>query len=379
MKHSIQLFLTTSLCITANMSIAMELELPQNKNTKEKNAKIIAKITCIEQPSNALYLTENIILVNGKKHCSIINLDTNTEIKRIFDHTTSWSSCIAVHPDKTKFALAAYHPSPNNNPLMLERQKITIYNAQTHQIESIVTTDQDAPTIIKMLFSKVENDTIAAYQYYSNNIKLYNYKTETTTTVTDPRIDNFCTLYEYSPDESYIIMGDQRKITCQKLNQDPHATITPPIQPTVHGGYRSYQFDQITMHPNRNVVMILSKPAFPTGDTFDILQYYDSNTLELITTKNLSIGTYNKNCTDNTFVSSSPNGTKLLIGINGTYAELKVSSKVFYKDVPKKTLIYFLCALNSINLPFNGFDGIEIPQDVTQLIKQTVYELYKRP
>src|SRR5260221_5200673 len=99
MKHSIQLFLTTSLCIATNVSIAMELETPK---TQSKNS---TEITCIKTPQYAQYIHNGHVVIAGEDGCSIIDPKTNTEIKKL---CTLQSEQIAIHPNQTLFALLHY-------------------------------------------------------------------------------------------------------------------------------------------------------------------------------------------------------------------------------------------------------------------------------
>jgi WD40 repeat protein len=411
MKHSVQLFLATSFCITANISIAMNLEsaLLDLLEQKEKKAKILTEITCIKEPYAALYLTENRILINGRNQCSIVDSTTNKEIKRIFDGNI-WSSNIAVHPHKTKFALSAYHYSANNEKQTdRAQQKITIYNAQTYEIESII--GWNYATTSSMRFSPL-NDTIAVCQS-SVDVILHNYTTNTTTTINvpearhehlqgyddhspifsfhpteplmclawktvyihdlttstrktvskAPRYHNFC---EYNPDGSFIAMGTSAEVNCIKPDHIPHFTAIPQKY-TYFEGARPDEFLGMTMHPNGNIIMILSR----TSKGFYTANYYDMRTSECITKipVSLKIPCYK------TYLSFSPSGKKLLMVAFDQCAELKVPFKVLYKNITKKQLSYLLFLLKNIDLKP---DTVEIPHDVIQYMAKTVHEIYKR-
>lgn len=158
--------LTTLLFITSPLCHAMKNDLPIKK------AIILAKITAVEEPYTALYITPHHALINGKKKCCIIDIRTNEEIKKISDKH-GYSSDISVHPNQKKIAFSTHYP-PNNN------QKLTIYNAITYMPERILALDMCS--ITSSSFSSLD-DTIATIRGNDVDVKLYNYKTDKKTTI----------------------------------------------------------------------------------------------------------------------------------------------------------------------------------------------------
>jgi WD40 repeat protein len=413
MKHSIKLIFTTSLCITSIVSVAMELELPKEKQNKEKTAKILRAITCIKEPHSASYLTENTFLASGKQQCCIVDSTTNKTIKEIFKRTIG-SLPIAVHPNKTKFALAAYHRPPNithENNIECPQQ-ITIYNAQTYEIEHTIEWDLDS-YIAFMRFSPL-NDTLAICEGAHFDVSMYNYKTNTNSIIHIPEaateyIGRNMPLISFHPTQALICLAwntvyihDLEKPTTKTMaiahSLHPYtwceyspdgsrfATVTRndkiniikpapmPYWELEKEQYESYHYidnpDTIgmTMHPHGKVLMVLLKPNFHRSQGFYTLEYWDINTFEHITTQLLSAHVLNRQ-----IPCFSPSGSKLLILKDNAYFELKVPFKVLYKDIRKKTLLYLLFALKNY-----AHDGTTIPHELTQLIAKTVHETYKR-
>lgn len=402
-----KLLFTITLCVATTTSIAMELEKPKEKSN------ILAEITCIDNPLQAHYLTENRILINARNGCSIVDSSTNKEIKRIFDVQHGWASCIAVHPHKTKFALAACHFQSNPINIKDTQQKITIYNAKTYDIEHTINWDTiDGTTIERILFSPLE-DAIATSGNGNIEVILYNYSTKNITHINVPeakhehyqyneprdpivafhptqplmclawktvyihdlttstrkgivntlQYHDFC---EYSPDGSFIAMGTTDEISCIKPDHIPHFTVIPQKY-TYFEGARSDQFFGMAMHPNGNIIMILSR----TAQGFLTANYYDIKTSECITKIRLSL----KIPLYYTCLSFSPSRKKLLMVAVDRCAELKVPFKVFYKNITKKQLSYLLFLIKNYT---SQCDAIEMPQDINILITKTLLELYKR-
>jgi hypothetical protein len=412
MKHSVQLFFITSLCIAANRSVAMELETP-NKNSKEKKAKILTEITCIKDPFTAHYLTENRILINGKNGCSIVDPTTNTEIKRIFD-STGWASQIALHPHKTKFALSAYHYPSNHTHPNDARQKITIYNTQTYEVEHTI--DWDHATTESMCFSPLD-DTLAVCES-DINVILYNYKKNTTTIINVPEAKNesqthgnyyspifafhptqpficlawqtayihdlttstnkamtktseYHTFCEYSSDGSFIALGTNYKINCIKPDQLPHFTAATRIYSNFDAKNDLDAFFGMAIHPNGNVLVTLARSTYRASNIFDLLQYWDINTKKCIATKNLRLISRDYSSP----ISISSSGNTLLIVMNNTCFEFKIPFKVIYQDITKKEFPFLLFLLKNYT---NSCTDVEIPQDIYLVMRNTLLETYKR-
>jgi hypothetical protein len=398
------ILLIITLCITTS-SMAMELI-----EEKKEKPNILAEITCIKEPFKALYLTENIVLINGREQCSVVDITTNQKIKRIFDNDC-WSSCIAVHPNKTKFALAAYHyPSDDKQRPLDAQQKITIYDTRTYNIEHTIDCNFMA-SITSMLFSPLD-DTIAACGEIK--IPLFNYKTNTVTIIdvpeairesqggtdnhnpiisfhpTQPLMTlawrnvyfhnletsertkndgtfNYYDFCEYSSDGSFIAMGLRNsEIIIKKSNQKSNQRII--------SNDLDDMFLSTIIHPNNKILITLSRPYFHTSPSPYTLKYWNVDTNGLIATTDLSDYTV-----DTPYwklsPSFSPSGKKLIVVLNDKCIELPVPFNVIYKNITKKEFLYLLFLLKNYT---SQCDDIEMPQDINILLAQTLLDLYKR-
>ncbi len=381
MKNNIYLLITAHFLITASCT-AME----NAAHTTKPN--ILAELTCIKEPFNALYLAENRILINGRDHCSVVDPTTNKEIKRIFDNN-EWSSKISVHPNRTKFAFSGYYGARDN-----EQQKITIYNAKTYEIEHTI--NCDGATINSLLFSP-SDDTIAANEY-GVVVTLYNYKTNKTTIIdikeaarergdsepifsfhpTQPLIclawkniyihnletsttiqktgsryyQHFCT---YSPDGSFIARGSNTKIIIMKPDQNPHTSIAQQN--------KNHSFFDISIHPNNKILITLSNPG-------GFLNYWDVSTFQHITTM-IPI------CSINSWAPSlsfSPNGTKLLLVLDGKCMVLEVPFDALYQPSTKEKAILAHWLLKNYQIDQHNI----LPDEIARLIMYTLLETCKR-
>lgn len=68
----------------------------------EKEQPLIKEITAIKNPRQAFFLTNNQAVINGESGCSIVDLSTHKEVKKISADT--WQH-LNVRPNKTTLAL----------------------------------------------------------------------------------------------------------------------------------------------------------------------------------------------------------------------------------------------------------------------------------
>ena len=163
MKNHIHIFITAQLLITASLAYTMETIKPHTPKFIE--------LTAVEQPHQALYLTNNTALVLHKNGCSIINTTKNMEIKKICDHpNTLFSSGIELHPNKTKMAFF-YHTRQSEDP------KIAIYDLATGKREW---SKKRGPSVTCASFNPLD-DTIGVCHSGCTKIPIYNYKTNENT------------------------------------------------------------------------------------------------------------------------------------------------------------------------------------------------------
>ncbi len=349
MKHNLKLLITAHFLITASCT-AMENAAHITKPN------ILAELTCIKEPYTAFYLTENRVLINGSDQCSVVDPTTNKEIKRIFDNN-EWSSCISVHPNKTKFAFSAHYPPDN-------KQKITIYDTKTCTVEHTI--NWDGATLESLLFSPLD-DTIATVIFNSVNAKFYNYKTNKTT-ITDieeaarrikqtipnrPASHSFC---EHSPNGSFIARGTGSQIIITKPNQDTYTIDVPKI-------YNTSCFNKIAFHPNSKILITLSNPE-------GFLNYWDVSTFQHITT--MTPTSARATWPVSSSLSFSPNGTKLLLVVHGKCTVLEVPFDVLYQPGAQQKALFVYWLLKNLN------NDPDLPQDVRHLLVHTTLETLKR-
>jgi WD40 repeat protein len=409
MKHSIKLFLTTILCIASTVSIAMELELSQKKNCKP--AKILTEITCIKESGKAFYLTENNILIEGDRQINIVDLTTNEKNKTIFS-CTPWSAHIIVHPNRTKFAVVAYH-YPLYTPDLI--QTIIVYNAKTYDIEhTIKWKNIIGDNSISSLYFNPLDDNFAVCIPGKEKVVLYNYKTNKFTFINVPeaaqehqqlyapifsfhptqtqaclgwktlythdlktctnkkiaQLNNDYKFCKHAPDGTSMAIGTNWKIYAKKSDQEPYLIVRHE-KPTSWDRNNPYTtFCAIAIHPNSKVLMTASETNNRTSESYYILEYWDINTGEHIAARDLFLET--KGC--GIQICFSPSGTKLLITTIPKCFEVAVPFKAIYQNSTKKTLPYLLFFLKH----YAHDDGIAIPQELTQLLATTVLEAHKR-
>jgi len=378
------------------------------EEVKLTKPKILARLTCIHHPLNALYLTEDKILINGRHQCSIVDPTTNKEITKIGSNYYDVQSCISVHPNKTKFAFAIYHFAHNDTQPNESHHKITIYDTQTNKVEHTIYWDY--PYINSLQFSQLD-DTIAVTGHKSGDVKIYNYTTKQLTSITveealieyrsmhygditpiislhptQPLINIawkniyihnletsirtpiscghvqhcFC---EYSPDGSFIV----------KHTPHSHMSIIQPNQnaflTVISEQNENSYFKTMAIHPNNKVLMTLSRKNGEFGH--HIIKYWDINN----TSKPIAIiAPLNNQSYVYSSPSFSPSGKKLLIILNGTCYEFKVPFKVMYKNITKKELLYRLFVLKN----YLEQSDLEIPEDIKKLLTHTFHEICKR-
>jgi hypothetical protein len=379
------------------------------EEAKLTKPKILAKLTRIQQPHQALYLTENKILINDIYQCSIVDPTTNKEITKIGNNFYNSQSCISVHPNRTKFAFAMYHHAYNDTQPNESHQKITIYDAQTCQVEH--TAHLDCSYIYSLHFSQLD-DTIAITSGKSGDVKIYNYKTKQLSSITVKEAEKeyhshygginyndmtpiislhpmqplisiawqniylhnletsirtpiscghvqhcFC---KYSPDGSFIVKHTPHShMSIIRPNQNAPLTIISEQD-------ENSCFTTMAIHPNNKVLVTLSRKNVEFWH--HIIKYWDINN----TSKPIATIALLNNESFQPSPSFSPNGRKLLVIMKEKCFEFKVPFKVIYKDITKKGLLYRLCVLK------NYMDTLEIPEDIKNLLTYTFHEICKR-
>ncbi|HEX4068889.1 MAG TPA: hypothetical protein VHX42_02225 [Candidatus Babeliales bacterium] len=424
MKHSVYIFLTTYLCIATTSLIAME-ELPyfaeasKGKSHKEKKSKILAEITIVQKPQYAQYLANNHIVVAGKNGCSIIDPQTNTEIKKISDRE---NQKLATHPNKKMFAL-------------IDKNIINIYDATTHsliwskKVEGSFEKEMDPFDIIGSVTFAHHDTTIALitthYQQYSHyrrcypesyHIKQYDYITDKSSSYrclcndyppiitfnpihneihviissvasfhrsnsdivfskNTKQVTNYGGYYkqfcQYNPNGSYIAQVDYQKEMFIINLQSTDQCKSFKKKKTEKYGQSREDFKNILFYSNSVLAIVSTFYIYKqNGFYHTLLSYFDIHTKELIHENELL------DVSKNHDFSFNPTKTKVILALQDRCVILPVPFKVIYKDITKKSFFYLLFLLKNYT---SQCDDIEIPHDVTLLIAQTLLERYRRP
>lgn len=379
-------FFVTFLCIAASQ----QLHAMKN-NVLISEPTILTKLTVIKEPYTALYLTQHHALINGRKQCSIVDIRTNQEVKRIFERN-GWHSEIAVHPNRTHFALSHHYDGCN--------QKIIIYNTKTYEPEN--TFDWHGATIMPLHFSPLDKTIVLGRGNHANPVIL-NYETKDTTIIdikeaqrekedtdihypaislhpTEPfmclaweniyiinlktlktkkldgtKVSNvyhdFC---EYTPDGLFIVRGTTRAINIINLNsltnQGLMGTGTECRKQYLTG---KKCFSNIAIHPNSKILLTLSRSS---GSESNILHYWKIHPCKLIST--IAAPSASRICRAIS-LSFSSNGAKLLLVLNGECSELAVPFDALYKDLTKENCVFAYWMLKNYL-----HEGKPLPHDI---------------
>lgn len=403
MKHSLQLFLTISLCIATSTSIGMEKEASNpNKNNKENKSNILAEITCIKNPLYAQYLYNgNVVITNGM--CvNIIDPKTNREIKPIND--CKYQS-LAMHPNRKLFALSEFRWIRIYD---IEKNDFIWTKKIDRQISSIVFSPHNTTIfLVYPFYPSRSRHTITECNYAlnnENNAKEKNLTLEYNTQypaiafhptqnkmyikhptslscisdITDgTRWDQrgfdtgrkLCKLCQYSPDGSLLALGNPQTVITVNIDSyassqdkiDFHTFQEPNLIESI--SENSYACEKIQFYSN-SVLITLCRDKNGFSST---LYYWDIHTKELIHKES-----FGNRSTIYDF-SFSPNKLEIIFTLLDKCIVLPVPFKAIYEDIAEKTLLYDLFALKQYI-----HAGTTIPNELTQFIIKTALETYKR-
>jgi hypothetical protein len=109
----------------------------------EHQQPVLKEITAVKNPRQAFFITDHQIVINGESGCSIVDLTTNTEIKKISDTNNAY---LAIHPNKSVFALTHHND-------------INIYDAKTgtHRCDYYSPFQPKLQTITSAVFNNSED------------------------------------------------------------------------------------------------------------------------------------------------------------------------------------------------------------------------------
>jgi hypothetical protein len=430
------ILLIITLCITTS-SMAMELsyfakasdfakassDTSKDRPKKEK-PNDLTTITCIKQPRYAQYLTDNRVVIAGEDGCSIVDPTTNKEIKRISDIRTQH---LAIHPNKKLFALCYNSPNIYKNSVsiydiekndfiwsqIIDRNDFLWPQITDRKIEFATFSPHDTTIFLILPNYYIGGHAIRKYNYAMNNnsrhenidlqynirlpIITFNptqnemcaihatlavtfHEPDVVTTVepkiktegSDYKYKEFC---QYSPNGSYIAMGQQNKIYIVERNTISEKPIIDKTTPylTIFSGW----IDKILFYSN-SVLAALSTHTTHTivtpntpklNEYHNTLYYWDIHTKQLIHIDELL------DISKKYDFSFSPDKTKVIIALTDKCIELPVPFNVIYKNITKKEFLYLLFLLKNYT---SQCDDIEMPQDINILLAQTLLDLYKR-
>ncbi len=420
MKHSLQVFLTTSFFIAATTNIAMELEI-----TQAKNPNILAEITCIRNPRYAQYLSNNHVVITGSDGCSIVDPKTNTEIKKL---CTLQSEQIVTHPNQTLFALLHYGNTigiydtkkdgfiwkktvegslkrspdaydkveqirfnPHDSTIFVIRAvfasyatsynekyamtpcdyKITNYNYITNQENSFKCGYNVCSARIAINPTQHE---ICIVHPFGTTLHTTNDKSLTRTNSTKNYGRSYKNSCEYSPNGSYIVQGD-----CHSNIYIINSQNTGQYEEFKKNDYNKISredFKNILFYSNSILAISSQLIIFDQEDVLNrktkechtLLSYWNIHTKELVhVSPQLDASeTYN--------FSFSPNKTKVIIALKNECVILPVPFKVICKDITEERFLYLLFVIQNIKPQ----SDIEIPQDIKTLISSTLLRTCKR-
>ncbi len=421
MKHSLHIFLITYLYITANTSLAMELEKP-----KETKPNILAEITCIQNPKYAQYLANNHVVIVGEDGCSIVDPKTNTDIKKI---SNIGNQKIAIHPNQKLFALfydniINIYDIEKNDYIWNKKVEGSLPNCEQpyDRIASIQFDPHD--TTIFLMRANFKNYTegknynipmnhkITKYNYITNqdDSSSFGYNGRTPIIAINPTQHEICIVHpngatyhptnhsdeflpqtrashnfgryykdfcEYNPNGSYIAQGDHYHsniyiVNSQNINQCKKLTTKYYNDRILHEEFKKTVFYSNSILAISSKLIVWDKEVGLerkiTG-SHTLLSYWNIDTKELI---HVSPQLPPSETYDFSF---SPDKTKVIIALKDECVILPVPFKVMDKDTIKNIFSYHLFLIKNYT---SQCDAIEIPQDVTYLIGNLLLELYKR-
>ncbi len=363
---------------------------------------IVASCTAMELPSiknpqQALFLTNDHVIISHKHGCTIIDIKTNKEIiklnKKSFPH-------LALHPNKKKVAIT-------------HDNSVKIYTTKTGQLEWNVKKSLIHTPVASSIFSPLSDDTIfMSYQcvpiiikytypqnrfcilgssqlrlfqqnpptiafhptkphtcsaYNPGKISIFNeetFETKTILPITD--MHPFC---EYSPNGSYIAVGNQHDILIlDSYTETEISDYSQSIEMFSLSKKDKDQFLTMTFHPNSAILATLSNHN-------GIVHYWDVATRKpIIELPPLHINATKIYKGKRPCLSFSPHGKDLIITFKNNCYMMPVPFEAIYQ-ADAKNIAPFVCWIFK-NYLFDA-DNM-LPHDITRLLVYTLLETLKR-
>jgi WD40 repeat protein len=345
MKYYFHFFITAYFLLNIVTCNAMnEQQVPQSK--------IITEITGIQNPRQGTFLNNNDIVLHGRNGCKIINRKTHDEIVisdiKINDIEINY---LAVHPQGKKLALS-----------LTGGNKITLYNTETRSEESII---QCGMMITRSTFNPLD-ETIFVWGSPSNMLLRYNYQTKCCnsflmqdndlcrTIACHPTQRRFITgmfdcariykyeqdgnfiveeeipaemtsLWEYSPDGSFIVGIDEHNIYMVRSVLSVDAKYV--VECLFHQDKAKYW--NMKIHPNGSVLATLL-------ESNDIICYWDVKEKVLIDVTQSISSYYRDHRYANPHLSFSPNGKMLAVTSKRKCIVIPVPFEAMYHSITLK-------------------------------------------
>ena len=344
----------------------------------ENKGNIIAELTCVPNPTRAVFLIDDLIAIAGNNGGSICNYRTNTEIAKIctFAMPLVCLPSLQVHPNKKIVAFGEYH------------KEVIIYNVETKEIWN---KDLD---LSHLLFNPVD-DTIFIQDTADRTTTVHNYKNKSEAACSlaglsgvklesfHPTQSNICLCVKNNVLNSRvwnkdsftkpkIIHNKDRKldgVCCCIYSGDGSliAMITNPNGINIFDSKSNtekhlpqscdYHVWDMIFHPTSFILAGLS-PSFPST-----LLYWNTKTHMLITEEKLLEKNIASNYTGPR-LSFSGDGTKIIVMIQYRCLILEVPFSVLYKDVTKEKAIFIYWLLKKYQSTQNNILPDEIVQEL---------------
>jgi hypothetical protein len=395
MKHNAYLLITLSI---ATPCVAMEKEKPN-----------LQEITAIKNPRQAFFLTDNRAVINGESGCSIVDLRTNSEVKRISEDDRQ---TLVLNHNKTALALyntekieIFYIEEKNElcHPIDLSGTGAKIISALLdHKNTIFVTTQHDRFPQFVISSINYKDPFTSSGEFYKNssgsglpNILLYHptkqclyratlnhpsiiYTSDSNSLNTPKHITTLSAhphLFECSPDGSLLAVSNLKYLYFLDCN---HPTLGDKHNRSPILFSEQNKIINIAFHPNSAYIAIILENSCreDNSDKQIFIKY-----LETTTIKKENIITIIEDDSIDFTAENAP--SSLSFDINGKYAlitlynrcfRVPIPFKVIYQDDAKErtTFVHWLFKNYQVD------DNPVLPDDIRTAITRMLLETLKR-
>ncbi|HLJ31863.1 MAG TPA: WD40 repeat domain-containing protein [Candidatus Babeliales bacterium] len=360
--------------------------------------KPIAELTVIEKPRQAKYLTDDIAVISNQQGCSIVDIKTNTEIKKISDIYDKHfdSQDITIHKNRKEIAFCMY------------KQGVTVYGIEEdpdgtkkYNLKCIID-DKDirnhmfsssAHTILLKCYDDAGRVYLKQHNYKNNDVRVY-----------DIGLRHHVHSLACHPTEKIVcgINFDQDKLYCYSLEDYQSNNFYQEVLLPVSPGFCKYNSDGSLLATGNAKCIIILDPtkkwqeiaAFPSPtkekdfgeEDFGRIMFYSHNVLatlprhmgnkifywDIINQKKLTSTTFSQEHSLLRDFSFSPDGTKVMITLENKCIILPVPLEVMYEGDMQSALPFLLYAYNQLAVRHH------IPEDILGYCKNILLEQFKR-